>query len=168
MTTKQTDNADTDVTAADNSATNDVASTSTQSEWGKEAEDFYGYSSEEERLAKRGLEDWEMVDKIPESQADIPKWFVAVIIAVLLFAIGLSFPFWGDRAGFEREWFNWGFVLALVYIAISSGFIYVMLSLYGSKAGGRLDSDKHDSDKNIEEKDKENSAPDKSDEAETK
>jgi len=163
MTTKQTDNADTDVTAADNSATNDVASTSTRSEWGKEAEDFYGYSSEEERLAKRGLEDWEMVDKIHESQADIPKWFVAVIIAVLLFAIGLSFPFWGDRAGFEREWFNWGFALALVYIAISSGFIYIMLSLYGSKAGGRLDSDK-----DIVEKDKENSVPDKSDEAETK
>lgn len=123
-------------------APDDVASTSTHSEWGKEAEDFYGYSSEEERLAKRGLEDWELVDKIPESQRAIPKWFIAVIIAVLLFAIGLSFPFWGDREGFEREWFNWGFGLALVYIAICAGFIYAMLSLYGSKLGGRLDSDK--------------------------
>ncbi len=137
MATKQTDQ----VKDLD-SKTSDVASSPTQPKWGQEAEDFYGYSSEEERLAKRGLEDWEMVDKIPESQASIPKWFVAVIIAVLLFAIGLSFPFWGDREGFEREWFNWGFALALVYIAICAGFIYAMLSLYGSKAGGRLDSDK--------------------------
>lgn len=114
----------------------------TKSEWGKTADDFYGYASEEERLAKRGLEDWELVDKIPESQAAVPKWFIAVIVAVLLFAIGLSFPFWGDRDGFEREWFNWGFGLALVYIAICAGFIYAMVGLYGSKMGGRLDSDK--------------------------
>ncbi len=119
-----------------------VAMKSTQSEWGKEADDFYGYSSEEERLAKRGLEDWEMVDKIPESQKAIPKWFMSVIVATLLFAVALSFPFWGDREGFEREWFNWGFFLALIYIAICGGFIYFMVYLYGSKAGGRLDSDK--------------------------
>jgi len=137
MVTKQAvESKDTDLAA------NKVALTSADSEWGKESDDFYGYSSEEERLAKRGLEDWEMVDKIPESQAAIPKWFIAVIIAVLLFAIGLSFPFWGDREGFEREWFNWGFALALVYIAICAGFIYAMLNLYGSKAGGRLDTDK--------------------------
>ncbi len=119
-----------------------VAMTTTESEWGKEADDFYGYSSEEERLAKRGLEDWELVDKIPESQKAIPKWFVSVIVGTLLFAIALSFPFWGDREGFEREWFNWGFFLALVYIAICGGFIYFMVYLYGSKTGGRLDSDK--------------------------
>jgi hypothetical protein len=61
---------------------------------------------------------------------------------VLLVAIGLSFPFWGDRPGYERSWFNWGFVAAIVYISVASVFVYFMVRLYGSRAGGRLDSDK--------------------------
>ncbi|MBL1292937.1 MAG: hypothetical protein COB61_003600 [Thiotrichales bacterium] len=124
----------------DESAGKQVPLESIEQEWGKKSDDFYGYGSEEERLAKRGLEDWEMVDKVSESQVAIPKWFVAVIIAVLLFAIFLSFPFWGDREGFEREWFNWGFGLALVYIAISGGFIYAMISMFG------MNSSKTDAD----------------------
>lgn len=112
------------------------------SEWGKRPDDHFGYSSEEDRLAKRGLEDWELVDKIPESQRNVPVWFIAVIAVVLLVAVGLSFPFWGDRPGYERSWFNWGFVFALVYIAVASTFVYFMVRLYGSHLGGRLDSDK--------------------------
>lgn len=130
MATKQESNTDT----AD-SAVKKGPLESTEQEWGKKSKDFYGYASEEERLAKRGLEDWEMVDKVSESQVAIPKWFIAVIIAVLLFAIFLSFPFWGDREGFEREWFNWGFGLALVYITISGGFIYAMISMFGLNKG---------------------------------
>lgn len=118
-------------TQADNQTEEAAPLKSIKQEWGKESDDFYGYDSEEERLAKRGLEDWEMVDKVSESQVAIPKWFIAVIVAVLLFAIFLSFPFWGDREGFEREWFNWGFGLALVYITISGGFIYAMISMFG-------------------------------------
>jgi hypothetical protein len=115
---------------------------SVSSEWGRQPEDHFGYTSEEERLAKRGLEDWELVDKIPESQQNVPAWFIAVILVVLLVAIGLSFPFWGDRPGYERSWFNWGFVIALVYIAVAGTFVYFMVRLYGSNLGGRLDSDK--------------------------
>jgi hypothetical protein len=111
-------------------------------EWGRQPEDHFGYASEEERLAKRGLEDWELVDKIPESQHNVPVWFIAVILVVLLVAIGLSFPFWGDRPGYERSWFNWGFVIALVYIAVAGTFVYFMVRLYGTHLGGRLDSDK--------------------------
>ncbi|MBL1432231.1 MAG: hypothetical protein COC09_00255 [Gammaproteobacteria bacterium] len=129
---------------------------SVEQEWGKKSDNFYGYDSEEERLAKRGLEDWEMVDKLSDSQVAIPKWFVAVIIAVLLFAIALSFPFWGDREGFEREWFNWGFGLALVYIALSSGFIYAMIRVYGlAKADGQSDSNKQ-SDESVADNDETN------------
>jgi len=113
----------------------------TKSEWGRESADHYGYKSEEERLAKRGLEDWELVNKIPESQRGVPKWFIAVILVVLLVAIGLSFPFWGDRPGYEREWINWGFAAALVYITVGAIFVYFMVNFYGSNVAGKLDSD---------------------------
>ncbi len=111
-------------------------------QWGKTPEDHFGYASDEERLARRGMEDWEMVDHIPESQRGVPKWFIAVIVVVLLVAIGLSFPFWGDRPGYERSWFNWGFVAALGYLLVAGTFVYFMVNLYGSHIGGRLDSDK--------------------------
>ena len=112
------------------------------SQWGQQSSDHFGYGSDEERLAKRGMEDWELVEKIPESQTGVPYWFIAVIITVLLVAIGLSFPFWGDRPGYEREWVNWGFFGALVYIALAGALVYYMVRLYGTSAGGRLDSDK--------------------------
>lgn len=114
-----------------------------QSEWGKAPEDHFGYASDEERLAKRGMEDWELVENISESQQGVPYWFVGVIITVLLVAVGLSFPFWGDRPGFERAWVDWGFLAALFYIAVAAGLVYFMVQLYGSRIGGRLDSDRN-------------------------
>lgn len=110
-------------------------------QWGELPDDHFGYASEEERLAKRGLEDWELVEKIPESQRGVPKWFIAVVVAVLLVAIGLSFPFWGDRPGYEREWINWGFGAAILYLLVFGTFVYFMVNFYGSKMAGRLDSD---------------------------
>ena len=101
-----------------------------RSEWGQEREDNFGYKSDEERKAKRGLEDWEMVESFPSHQRGVPKWFIAVIGFVLLIAIGLSFPFWGDRPGFERAWFDWGFVLALVYLLVAGSFVYAMVKFY--------------------------------------
>lgn len=121
---------------------NTVVGAITEQEWGKESEDHYGYASEEERLAKRGLEDWELVEKIPESQRGVPKWFIAVIVCVLLVAIGLSFPFWGDRPGYERDWVDWGFAIALIYLLVFGSFVYFMVNMYGSNMAGRLDSDK--------------------------
>jgi len=112
-----------------------------QSQWGKNPGDHFGYQSDEERKAKRGLEDWELVENIPESQRRVPYWFIAVIAVVLLVAIGLSFPFWGDRPGYEREWVNWGFFAALAYLAVFGTFVYFMTNLYGSKWAGRLDKD---------------------------
>jgi hypothetical protein len=115
-------------------------------QWGEKPEDHFGYVSDEERLAKRGMEDWELVEKIPDSQKGIPYWFVAVIITVLLVAVGLSFPFWGDRPGYERDWIDWGFAAALFYIAAAAAFVYFMVQLYGSSSGGRLDSDSKNKD----------------------
>jgi hypothetical protein len=134
-----------------------------ESKWGEVAEDHFGYASEEERLAKRGLEDWELVDRISQSQRGVPVWFVAVIIMVLLVAIGLSFPFWGDRPGYEREWVNWGFGAAIVYLLIFGSFVYFMVNLYGSRWAGRLDSDpdsgKREQDKATAEKKDSSDAP---------
>jgi hypothetical protein len=113
-----------------------------ESNWGERPDDHFGYASDEERMSKRGLEDWELVEKIPESQKGVPYWFVGVIITVLLVAIGLSFPFWGNRPGAHPDWFNWGFVAALFYIAVAATLVYFMVQLYGSSSGGRLDSDK--------------------------
>ena len=112
------------------------------SEWGKTPQDHFGYASDKERLAKRGLEDWELVDTIPESQRNVPYWFIAVVVVVVLIAVGLSFPFWGNRPGYEREWINWGFGAALLYISVAGAFVYFMVNLYGTHLGGKLDSDK--------------------------
>jgi len=112
-----------------------------ESEWGQKPPNHFGYASDSERLARRGLEDWELVHTIPESQRNVPAWFIAVVVVVLLIAIGLSFPFWGNRPGYERDWINWGFGAALIYIAIAGAFVYFMVRLYGTHLGGRLDSD---------------------------
>lgn len=116
------------------------------SHWGEHRKDNFGYASDEERLEKRGMEDWELVEKIPESQRNVPYWFMAVVVIVLLVGVGLSFPFWGLRPGVVVKWTDWvkdpGFLGSLVYIAVAAAFVYYMVYLYGSSTGGRLDSDK--------------------------
>ena len=109
--------------------------------WGEIPVDNFGYASDEERRQKRGLEDWELVEKIPQSQKGVPKWFLAVIGAVLLVAIGLSFPFWGDRPGYEREWINWGFGAALLYLLVFGAFVYFMVNKYSPSVDGSEDMD---------------------------
>jgi hypothetical protein len=118
--------------------------------WGELPADNFGYASDEERRAKRGLEDWEMIDAIPDSQKPVPRWFFGIIIAVLLVAVGLSFPFWGDRPGYEREWINWGFGAAILYLAVFGTFVYFMVNFYGSKAAGRLDGDKEKTSESVD------------------
>jgi hypothetical protein len=114
---------------------------SVESQWGKVDAEHFGYTSEEDRKSKRGLEDWELVEKIPESQRPVPYWFFAVVVVVLLVGIGLSFPFWGLRPGDNRPWLDWGYLVALVYIAVAGSFVWYMVRMYGSQRAGRLDSD---------------------------
>lgn len=102
-----------------------------ESEWGETPSDHFGYASDEERLRKRGMEDWELTEYIPKSQRSVPYWFIAVVVAVLLVAIGLSFPFWGNRPGVERHWLDWGYAIALVYIAVGAAFVYYMVNHQG-------------------------------------
>lgn len=60
-------------------------------DWGAQPEDNFGYTSEEERRANRGLEDWEMLDRMSDSQPGIFAWLHtvvgAVIAGVIVFAI---------------------------------------------------------------------------------
>ena len=114
---------------------------SVQPQWGKVDAEHFGYESDEDRKSKRGLEDWELVEKIPESQKPVPYWFFAVVVVVALVGIGLSFPFWGLRPGDERPWIDWGFLVALVYMAGAGYFVWYMVRMYGSSKAGRLDSD---------------------------
>lgn len=123
---------------------------SVKKEWGKIPEDHFGYASEEERLNKRGLEDWELVEKIPESQRRVPAWFIGIILVVLIVAFGLTLPFWGDRPDHPRAWFTWGHVAAAVYALVAGIFIYFMTNLYGSDRAGRLDSDPEKDDDDID------------------
>ncbi|OIR11711.1 hypothetical protein GALL_65670 [mine drainage metagenome] len=125
-----------------------------ETKWGEPRKDNFGYTSDQERLEKRGLEDWELVEKIPDSQQKVPYWFMAVVVIVLLVGVGLSFPFWGLRPGVVVNWVDWvkdpGFLGSLVYIAVAAAFVHYMVNMYGSKVGGRLDSD---IEKRREEKD---------------
>lgn len=122
-----------------------------ESHWGEESGDHFGYASDEERRQKRGLEDWELVDKIPDSQNRIPKWFFGVIVAVAFVAVSLSFPFFGLRKDMLFNWSGWGIgvIAAIVYLSVMGVFVAFMVRLYGSRLGGRLDSDK---EKDIEDR----------------
>ncbi|MFQ5469096.1 MAG: hypothetical protein ACE5EH_02190 [Gammaproteobacteria bacterium] len=122
---------DTDTDTLNEKVQENIAKKQAKGEWGKTPGDHFGYASDEERKSKRGLEDWELVETIPTSNRSVPKWFIAVIVLVLMIAIGLSFPFWGDRPGYERTWINEGFWLALAYLAVAGTFVYFMVRLYG-------------------------------------
>jgi len=106
-----------------------------ENQWGELRKDHFGYASDKERLEKRGMEDWELVEKIPESQGKVPFWFMAVVVSVLLVGVGLSFPFWGLRPGVVVNWTDWvtdpGFLGSLVYIGASIIFIYFMVTRSG-------------------------------------
>jgi hypothetical protein len=61
------------------------------SEWGAKPDDNFGYASEEERRANRGLEDWEMLDQMSDAQPGVFAWFHtvagSVVAGIIVFAI---------------------------------------------------------------------------------
>ena len=97
--------------------------------WGQTSSDNFGYADDEERKEKRGLEDWEMVSSMAESKVGIPYWFIAIFFVLLLVAIGLTFPFWGNRPGFERPWFDWGIPAGAAWVIVMSFIIYYFVDL---------------------------------------
>jgi hypothetical protein len=124
-----------------------------KNQWGEQRKDNFGYASNEERLEKRGMEDWELVEKIPESQGKVPYWFMAVVVCVLLVGVGLSFPFWGLRPGMEVKWTDWvtdpGFLGSLVYVTVAIIFIYFMVTRSGGSNKSSENSEKETSNSEI-------------------
>lgn len=127
-----------------------------ETKWGELRKDHFGYASDEERLEKRGMEDWELVEKIPESQRKVPYWFMAVVVSVLLVGVGLSFPFWGLRPGVEADWRAWvsdpGFLGSLVYISAAAAFVYYMVNVHGAKKSKQANEESSRTDKSQERK----------------
>ena len=108
----------------------EIGARPTQKKWGEHTDDYYGYGSDEERRELRGLEDWEMVEQMAQSRKPVPKWFFVVVGIVLLAAFGLSLPFWGDRPDHHRHWITWGHLMAVVYLLVAGGFIYLMINVF--------------------------------------
>lgn len=113
--------------------------TAIDNRWGEKSADNFGYGSDEERRNTRGLEDWELLESVPDSQKAVPKWFIGVVVIVLLVAVGLSFPFWGMRVGEERAWLDWGYAVAFVYIGVAATFVYLMVK-YSAKSDDQIDT----------------------------
>ena len=100
-----------------------------ETKWGDIPKDEFGYKDKETRRTKRGLEDWEMLDEMETNDVTIPYWFIAIFVLLLLIAIGLTFPFWGNRPGFERDWFDWGIPAGAAWVIVMSFLIYYMVDL---------------------------------------
>jgi len=95
--------------------------------WGESSN--YGYKSDDERKDRRGLEDWEMLDSMEQSRVGIPFWFVAIFVVLLIVAVGLTFPFWGNRPGYERPWFDWGIPAGVAWVVVMSAVIYYFVEM---------------------------------------
>ena len=64
-----------------------------ENNWGVHPDDNFGYASEEERRAHRGLEDWEMVDQMSDSKPLSPFLRKALIGTVVGASIFLAFAY---------------------------------------------------------------------------
>jgi len=109
---------------SDNDKTKPKLTTVDEVVWGQKPGDNLGYSSDSERLEKRGLEDWEMVEAMETSDQSIPYWFFAIFFVLLFIAVGLTFPFWGNRPGYERDWWDWGIPAGMAWVIVMSLVIY--------------------------------------------
>jgi hypothetical protein len=113
--------------------------------WGESRSDHFGYASEDERMSKRGLEDWELVEQMKESgDHRIPYWFIGLFFVLLLVAVGLTFPFWGVRPGYERPWFDWGIVGGAAWVIFISAVIYYLID-YRHQRKEQRERESHDS-----------------------
>jgi len=103
-----------------------------ETQWGESSS--FGYRNEDERKDRRGLEDWEMLSSMEQSTVGIPFWFVAIFIVLLIVAVGLTFPFWGNRPGYERPWFDWGIPAGVAWVVVMSAVIYYFVEMRPAKA----------------------------------
>ena len=70
----------------------------TENKWGSQPEDNFGYATEEERRAHRGLEDWELLEGMSNSEPGLFDWLrtvvgsvIAGIVVFILVAYGIYY-----------------------------------------------------------------------------
>jgi len=117
-----------------------------------ENERLFSGKSQAKKHQKTGMSDDEIIASGSglESKNRVPKWFLAIIVVVVLIAYGLTVPFWGDRVDAPRPWFTWGHVAALAYILVFGGFVYVMTTMYGNDYNEDEDDDDVNDDVNTD------------------
>lgn len=86
-----------------------------------------GNTQNQEDRPKRGLEDWEMLQQREEPPLKIPYWFIALVAALFIGGVVLSFPFLGVREGYERPWLDWGLAVGVGYGLIALLAIYLFM-----------------------------------------
>ena len=91
-----------------------------------------GQYRKKEKTERLGMTDQEVIDSGSglESKHRVPKWFLAVLIVLVLIAYALNLPFWGDRVDNPRPWLTWGHLAALLYMLVFGGFVYLMTTRY--------------------------------------
>ncbi len=110
---------------------------------------FGGGQSRPRKKKRTGMSDEEIIasGRGLESSSRVPKWFIAIIVVVLLIAYGLTVPFWGDRVDSPRPWFTWGHIAAFAYILVFGGFVYVMTMLYAPDGDEDDEDEEHHDEK---------------------
>jgi len=98
---------------------------------------LFGGGQSRPQQQKKGLSDDEIIESGSglESSSRVPRWFLAIIVVVVIAALGLSLPFWGDRPDSPRPWYTWGHAAALAYMIVFGGFVYGMTMLYDPDKG---------------------------------
>ena len=103
--------------------------------WERPPQDNYGYTSDDERRAKRGLEEWEMLgDHLPHEQGvNTRRWihftiWPALIITVVVYFLGVEIEPADEQQWyldtFKEEIFAVIFFFVLLYVSLIFKLIY--------------------------------------------
>lgn len=72
------------MTKSENSLKEEPASLNAiDNRWGEQPDDNFGYTTEEERRARRGLEDWELLEGMANTQPGLFDWLRTVVGSVI-------------------------------------------------------------------------------------
>jgi len=107
---------------------------------------LFGGGQSRPKSQRKGLSDDDIIASGEglEDSSRVPRWFFAIIAVVVVAAFALSLPFWGDRPDSPRPWYTWGHAVALAYMLVFGGFVYVMTMMYDPDKGDAEDIEDED------------------------
>ncbi|OIO54028.1 MAG: hypothetical protein COX57_13480 [Alphaproteobacteria bacterium CG_4_10_14_0_2_um_filter_63_37] len=92
------------------------------------------------------------MDQEPSGRG-FPMWLVAIFLLLLVMAVGLDYPFWGQKTVVpegatgvvleQRSWFTWGKVGAIAYVTFFGALIWYMVHYNGRKKPDEEQRDDH-------------------------